>query len=282
MRIDLHTHSTASDGTEPPAVLVRAAADAALDVVALTDHDTTAGWEEAVAALPAGLTLVRGAELSCSHEGISLHLLAYLIDPTEPVLAAEMAHARDDRIPRAREIVRRLAADGWPVSWESVMAHVAPDATVGRPHVADALVAAGAVPDRDAAFAQVLHDGSPYAVRHYAIDPLVAVRLVIEAGGVPVFAHPRATRRGRTVPDALIAQMAAAGLAGLEVEHRDHTESARASLRTLAATLGLVVTGSSDYHGDGKANRLGEHTTELTAYELLLERATGTVAPVRA
>lgn len=282
MRIDLHTHSSASDGTDAPAGVVSAAAAAGLDVVALTDHDTVAGWDEAVTALPVGLTLVRGAELSCRHGDVSLHLLAYLFDPTDEPLAAEMELARDDRVPRAKEIVRLLAADGWPVTWEGVLAQVADGATVGRPHIADALVAAGAVPDRSAAFTRVLHDGSPYAVGHHAMDPVVAVRLVVAAGGVPVFAHPRATKRGKTVPDELIATMAAAGMAGLEVEHRDHDDDARAHLRGLAADLGLVTTGSSDYHGDGKPNRIGEHTTAPDAYAALLDRVTSDLEPVSA
>ena len=282
VRIDLHTHSSASDGTDAPAEVVRSAAAAGLDVVALTDHDSTRGWDEAAAALPTGLTLVRGAELSCRHEGVSMHLLAYLFDPADEPLGAEMELARDDRVPRAKEIIRKLAADGWPISWEAVLAQTADGATVGRPHLADALVAAGAVPDRSAAFDQVLHNDSPYYVGHYAMDPLVAVRLIVAAGGVPVFAHPRATRRGRTVPDALIAAMAAGGMAGLEVEHRDQDEEARAHLRGLAADLGLFTTGSSDYHGDGKPNRLGENTTDARAYGALLDRVTSGLAPVPA
>lgn len=275
MSIDLHTHTTASDGTDSPAEMVAAARAAGLDVLALTDHDTVRGWAQAEAALPAGLALVRGAEVSCAHEGVSLHLLAYLFDPGDAALLTELGHARDDRVPRARAIVGRLAAAGVPVTWEQVLAQVGEGATVGRPHVADALVAAGAVPDRGAAFADYLHDGSPYFVGHYAVDPVRAVRLVRAAGGVPVLAHPGAAQRGRVVGDGLVAAMAAAGLAGLEVDHPDHDAATRARWRGLAGELGLAVTGASDYHGTGKPNRLGEDTTDPGVLDGLLAQATG-------
>jgi predicted metal-dependent phosphoesterase TrpH len=273
--IDLHTHSSASDGTESPAALVRSAREAGLDVVALTDHDTTAGWAEAAAALPPGTTLVRGAEISCVIDGVSLHLLAYLFDPTHPELRAELEHAYDDRIPRAQAIVAKLAEAGHPVSWDLVLDQLEPGATVGRPHIADALVAAEVVPDRDTAFAELLHNRSRFFVDHYAVDPVRAVQLVRAAGGVPVFAHPAAAHRGRTVDESVIHTLAAAGLAGLEVDHRDNPPEARRRLRALAADLGLLVTGSSDYHGSGKANRLGEHTTDPETFEALVAQATG-------
>jgi predicted metal-dependent phosphoesterase TrpH len=275
VRIDLHTHSTASDGTDAPAQLVAHARAAGLDVVALTDHDTTSGWLAAADALPAGLRLVRGAEVSCTHRGVSLHLLAYLFDPDHAGLRAEIAHAADDRFSRARVITEKLAAGGYPLTWEGVLEQVAPGAAVGRPHIADALVAAGVVADRGEAFAELLHSDSPYYVRHYALEPLTAVRLVRAAGGVPIFAHPGASRRGRTVDESVIAVMAEAGLAGLEVDHRDHDDAARRRLRGLAADLGLLVTGSSDYHGTGKHNRLGEHTTDPETYEALVAQAHG-------
>jgi predicted metal-dependent phosphoesterase TrpH len=273
--IDLHTHSSASDGTEPPAVLVAAARDAGLSVVALTDHDTTSGWAEAAAALPPGLQLVRGAELSCSLRGVSLHLLAYLFDPGAEPLAEEMARAYDDRVPRAQEMVRLLSEAGHAIAWSDVLAQTEPGATIGRPHIADALVAAGVVGDRDAAFADLLHNRSPFYVRHYAVDPVHAVRLVRAAGGVPVFAHPAASTRGRIVTDEDIAELAAAGLAGLEVDHRDNPPEARDRLRGLAGELGLLVTGASDYHGTGKPNRLGEHTTDPDVLAALVAQASG-------
>ena len=275
MSIDLHTHSTASDGTDSPAELVANARAAGLDVVALTDHDTTYGWAEAADALPRGLQLVRGAELSCSAGGISLHLLAYLFDPAHSALTREVQRVFDDRLGRAHKITDLLVAAGYPLTWEAVLAEVGEGAAVGRPHIADALVTARVVPDRNAAFAKLLHNRSPFYVRHYALDPIEAVRLVRAAGGVPVFAHPAASARGRTVADEVIVAMAAAGLAGLEVGHRDHTEEARAHLGGLARELGLLVTGSSDYHGAGKENRLGENTTDPDVLEALLAQARG-------
>ena len=278
MRIDLHTHSSASDGTERPADLVRAAAAAGLDVVALTDHDTTRGWSEAEEALPRGLRLVRGAEISCAYDGISLHLLAYLFDPSHAELAAEMSMALDDRVPRAKAIVAKLAAAGYPVTWELVLDQLQDGATVGRPHIADTLVAAGVVADRNEAFTSLLHDDGPFFVGHYYVDALRAVQLVRAAGGVPVFAHPAAATRGTTVGDDAIRAMAAAGLAGLEVDHRDNAPADRERLRALAGELGLLVTGASDYHGAGKDNRLGEHTTDPAVLEALLGQVTSAVA----
>jgi 3',5'-nucleoside bisphosphate phosphatase len=269
--IDLHAHSSASDGTDAPAELVAAASSAGLDVVALTDHDTFMGWDEAQAAAEvSGVRLVPGVEMSCALDGISLHVLGYLPDPTYEPLVNELARTKEDRVPRAREMVRRLAADGYPLTWDDVLAQVGPEGTVGRPHIADALVAAGSVASRDEAFTGLLHDRSRYYVRHYASDPVVALRLIREAGGVSVFAHPGASRRGRTVTDDAIATMARAGLSGLEVDHPDQDEPTRIHLRGLAKDLGLLATGSSDYHGAGKSTRLGQETTSPEVYEALL------------
>lgn len=275
MRIDLHCHSTASDGTDTPAELVRNAADAGLDVVALTDHDTTRGHAEAVAALPAGLTLVTGAELSCRVDGVSMHMLAYLFDPEEPALLAERELVRDDRVPRARGMVGKLQELGVPVTWEQV-ARIAGDGSVGRPHVATALVELGVVPTVGDAFTEEwLADGGRAFVEKHETDPFEAIRLVKAAGGVTVFAHPAAAKRGRTVPETTIAELAAAGLDGVEVDHMDHDLDARARLRGLAAELGLLVTGSSDYHGSRKTCVLGEYTTDPEIYGEITRRATG-------
>lgn len=282
MRVDLHAHSSASDGTEPPAELMRSAAAAGIDVVALTDHDTISGWDEAARSLPDGLRLVRGAEISCVYDGISLHLLAYLFDPSHEELLEEMAMALDDRVPRAKAIVAKLAAADYPITWDLVLDQIPEGATVGRPHIADTLVAAGVVPDRTAAFDTLLHDRSQFFVGHYYVDAVRAVRLVREAGGVPVFAHPAAVKRGRTVGDDGIRAMAAAGLAGLEVDHRDNPPESREHLRSLAVELGLLVTGASDYHGSGKPNRLGENTTDPEVLEALVAQAEGAVAVVGA
>ncbi|MFF7437505.1 PHP domain-containing protein [Streptomyces sp. NPDC008122] len=275
MRIDLHTHSTASDGTDSPADLVRNAAAAGLDVVALTDHDTTRGHAEALAALPEGLTLVTGAELSCRMDGIGLHMLAYLFDPEEPALLAERELVRDDRVPRARGMVGKLQELGVPVTWEQV-ARIAGDGSVGRPHVAEALVELGVVPDVSGAFTpEWLADGGRAYVEKHELDPIDAIRLVKAAGGVTVFAHPLAVKRGQVLPEASIARLAEAGLDGIEVDHMDHDEATRARLRGLAKELGLLTTGSSDYHGSRKTCRLGEYTTDPEIYGEITRRASG-------
>lgn len=275
MRIDLHTHSTASDGTDSPAELVRKAAVTGLDVVALTDHDTTRGHAEAIAALPEGVTLVTGAELSCRIDGISMHMLAYLFDAEEPALLAERELVRDDRVPRAQGMIAKLQELGVPVTWEQV-ARIAGDGSVGRPHVASALVELGVVPTVNDAFTQDwLADGGRVFVEKHETDPFEAIRLIKGAGGVAVFAHPGASKRGLTVPEAAIAEMAAAGLDGLEVDHMDHDADTRARLRGLAKELGLLVTGSSDYHGSRKACVLGEYTTDPEVYGEITRRAFG-------
>ncbi|MEV0601174.1 PHP domain-containing protein [Streptomyces sp. NPDC050315] len=282
MRIDLHTHSTASDGTDTPAELVRNAADAGLDVVALTDHDTVGGHAAAKAALPPGLTLVTGAELSCrlpardgSGDGISLHMLAYLFDPEEPELARERELVRDDRVPRARGMVAKLQELGVPVTWEQVE-RIAGDGAVGRPHIATAMVELGVVPTVSDAFTPewLANDGRAYVEKH-ELDPFEAVRLVKAAGGVTVFAHPLALKRGVCVPESAIAELAAAGLDGIEVDHMDHDAPTRERLRGIAADLGVLTTGSSDYHGSRKTCRLGEYTTDPEIYGEIVRRATG-------
>ncbi|MFP8962298.1 PHP domain-containing protein [Streptomyces nanhaiensis] len=281
MRIDLHTHSTASDGTDTPAELVRRAAAAGLDVVALTDHDTVAGHAEAIAALPAGLTLVPGAELSCRLDGVSLHMLAYLFDPAEPELARERELVRDDRVPRAQGMVARLRELGVPITWEQV-AGIAGDGSVGRPHIASAMVELGVVETVSDAFTAewIADDGRAYVGKH-ELDPFEAVRLIKGAGGVAVFAHPLAVKRGRCVPESAIAELAAAGLDGIETDHMDHDAATRERLRGMARDLGLLATGSSDYHGSRKTCRLGEYTTDPDVYAEIAARGSGT-APVSA
>jgi 3',5'-nucleoside bisphosphate phosphatase len=280
-RIDLHTHSTASDGTLTPAQLMAAAAGAGLDVVALTDHDTTGGWAAAAAARPHGLSLVRAAELSCRWYGaqpaIPLHLLAYLFDPAAPDLAAEMARVRADREVRGERIVDLLRADGIDVSWDEVLGY-AGGGTVGRPHIAQALIRRGLVATTSGAFAPEWL-GERYRLPKEDTEVFAAVRLVLAAGGVPVFAHPLAARRGRVVPDALIVDLAAAGLFGLEADHVDQSPAERAHVRALGSSLGLVLTGSSDFHGAHKTVRLGAETTAPEVLERIVAAASG-AAPV--
>jgi predicted metal-dependent phosphoesterase TrpH len=284
MRIDLHTHSSVSDGTETPAELLAAARAAGLDVIALTDHDTTAGWSLAEAARPPGLTVVPGMEFSCrwfpdDQPPISVHLLAYLFDPDHPGFAVERARLRDERLERGERIVTGLAAAGYPVVWERIVER-SEGGVVGRPHIARALVEAGAADSVDHAFATLLHHRSPFYVTKADTDVREGIALVRAAGGVPVFAHGLATSRGRIVGDDAIVAMVEAGLLGLEVDHPDHSADQRAHLRGLAADLGLITTGSSDYHGRNKTTPIAACTTDPDQFEAILAAGTGS-APYR-
>ncbi|RMI35031.1 PHP domain-containing protein [Nocardia stercoris] len=278
MRIDLHTHSTASDGTDTPAELIAHAAAAGLDVVALTDHDTTAGWTEAVAALPAGLTLVRGMEMSCQGMGedgrpVPVHMLAYLFDPADAAFADERERLRAERVQRVRSMAELMAADGLPVDPDAVLASAG--SAAGRPHLARALVAAGVVPTVNDAFIELLAPGGRYYVEKSDTPLRQAVEMVTAAGGVTVVAHPRARKRGRLLALSEIRDLAAAGLAGIEIDHPDHNADDRAVLHELATELGLCTTGSSDYHGSNKTVRIGEFTTDPVEFEKLIGKATG-------
>ncbi len=271
--IDLHAHTVMSDGTDTPAGLVRAAISAGLDVVAITDHDSTGGWQEALEeAEGTGLTVVPGIELSTQLDFASVHILGYLVDPADRALVDEMARTREERLGRSEAMVRRIAAD-YDLDWDDVLAQTAPGATVGRPHIADALVAKGIVPDRSAAFQGILHWRGGYYRPHRAPLPVDGVRLIREAGGVPVMAHPGARGPDRLFDDARIRALVDAGLAGLEIDHRDNPPAARERWSGIARRYGLITTGSSDYHGDGKPNRLGEHTTAAEQYQRILELA---------
>ncbi|QLY32819.1 PHP domain-containing protein [Nocardia huaxiensis] len=278
MRIDLHTHSTASDGTDSPAELIAAAAAAGLDVVALTDHDTTSGWAEAVDALPKGMTLVRGMEMSCVGMGedgypVPVHMLAYLFDPADESFAQERERLRAERIVRLRAIAENMAADGLPVDPDEVLASAGPSA--GRPHLARALVQAGVVPTVDAAFQDLLAPHGRYYVEKADTPLRRAVEMVASAGGVSVVAHARARKRGRLLALDDIRQLAEIGLGGLEIEHPDHSAEDKAILRGLAGELGLVTTGSSDYHGSNKTIRIGEFTTDPAQFEEIVGKASG-------
>jgi predicted metal-dependent phosphoesterase TrpH len=279
MRADLHTHSDASDGTESPADVMRRAALAGLDAVALTDHDTVAGHERARQALPEALTLVPGMELSCRLDGRSVHLLAYLFDPGYPELAEQTRRIRDDRVRRARAMVHRLADLGAAVTWDQVAA-VAGTAVVGRPHIARAMAASGVVATpADAFTSDWIADGGRAYVSKYALDPAYGIRLIRAAGGAVVLAHPRAAR-DLSVSDDQIAALTAVGLAGIEVFHPDQSAAQRADLLGLARDLGLVATGGSDDHGSLTGHRIGCETTAAGAYQALLAQATG-AQPIR-
>ncbi|MDR1189650.1 MAG: PHP domain-containing protein, partial [Bifidobacteriaceae bacterium] len=276
-----HTHSNLSDGTESPAEVMAQAQAAGLDVVALTDHDSTAGWDEAAAAATElGLALVRGTEVSARSHGITVHLLSYLHDPSYEPLTQMMRQVTDARWERAEQMVGRLAQD-FPIEWADVAKRASRGRPVGRPHIADELVAKGVVADRTEAFERLLHPRGPYYVRYWSIEAEDAVELVRRAGGVPVFAHPGATGRQRIVSDEVIASMVEAGLAGLEVFHRDNPAEQRERLSALADRYGLLQTGSSDYHGAGKPNRLGENlTSEETLAEIVAQGAVPLVGAV--
>lgn len=274
MRIDLHTHSRASDGTQSPRELVHAAAAAGLDVLALTDHDTADGWDEAAeAALEVGVELVRGMEISTQHHGRSVHLLAYLPDPSYAPLVAELDAVLEGRSSRVPAMLSRLRGLGIEIDEDDVRRAAHGTAATGRPHVADALVTLGVVGDRSEAFDRYLGAGRPAHVDRYAAPLLGTIRHVTQAGGVSVIAHPWGRSQHRW-GEAVLADFRDAGLAGLEVDHQDHDPQARAELRAIARDLDLVVTGSSDHHGAGKHDHeLGVHTTAPEEYARLLDLA---------
>jgi predicted metal-dependent phosphoesterase TrpH len=275
--IDLHTHSAVSDGTETPSQLIRSAVGAGLGTVALTDHDSTAGWQEAfTAAEGTGLTVIPGMELSTNFGPASVHMLAYLFDPLDADIVSETGRIRDGRLRRAERIVERIAAD-YDLTWGDVLAESSDGTTLGRPHIADALVRKGHVASRSAAFESILHWRGGYYEKYYAPSPLEGVRMIIAAGGVPVLAHPATYGKYRPMDDSFIRKLRDEGLFGLEIDHRDNTEDGKRRLHTLAAKLGLEVTGASDYHGAGKPNRLGENTTAPEVLEKLIARGTGSV-----
>jgi len=268
-------HSNHSDGTQSPAEVVRQAHLHGIRTLALTDHDRTTGWDEAArAAGEYGMTFVPGMELSAKHQWRSVHVLGYLFDPVDPALTAETDRIRGDRIGRAERIVRNIGRD-YDLNWEDVVAQTMQDATVGRPHIADALVARGIVRDRAEAFDGILHPREGYYEPHYAPDPLTAVRLITRAGGVAIIAHPVTAGRDRMMPVSFIEQLIAEGLGGFEIDHRENTEDGKRLLRSIAAEHDLVVTGSSDYHGAGKPNVPGENTTSDEMVARIIDRATG-------
>ncbi|HEY0165926.1 MAG TPA: PHP domain-containing protein [Jatrophihabitans sp.] len=279
--IDLHAHTTASDGSDTPLELVRNAVAAGLHTLAITDHDTTGGWEEATTAveqLDVAFTLIRGTEFSCVYDDhgvrISLHLLGYLFDPDAEALKAERARLRESRLGRGEAIVDALVAAGYPISWQQVL-DIADGGAVGRPHIGQALLQAGVVESVTDAFSHLLSSSSPYYVPKLEMPVQVAIELIRQAGGVPVIAHPWARKRGRILDEAALRSLVDSGLLGIEVDHLDHAGADRARLAELTAELGLFATGSSDYHGTRKSVRLGAETTSPQSLRRLLNLATG-------
>jgi len=272
--IDLHTHTTCSDGTDRPRELVNKAIVQGLEILGISDHDTTSGWEEATQALRGKLQLVLGAEISClTSDGISVHMLGMLFDPKHVEMQTVLEETRDGRLPRMRKMIEKMQAEGLDISIEDVENVMPVGATMGRPHLADALVAKKIVKSRDEAFVDLLHNDSRFYVSHAAPTPVEAVKLIRRAGGVAVIAHPFASHRGQVLKAEDFTDLVAAGLNGIEVDHRDQNPDERAMLRVIAQEMDLVVTGSSDYHGTGKLNSLAENHTSREQWQKLEAQA---------
>lgn len=272
--IDLHTHTTASDGTDSPFTLVKKALAAGVKTLGITDHDSTAGWSEAISAMQPQIELVLGAEISClTDDGISVHMLGLLFDGENFGMQEMLAQSRDTRLPRMRKMVALLQADGFDITLDDVYQAAPDQATIGRPHLADALVNKKIVASRDEAFSELLHNESKYYVTHAAPTPIEAIKTIKSAGGVAVIAHPFASRRGQILTADTFQELVTAGLDGIEVHHRDQNDSERSVLTSIARELHLAITGSSDYHGTGKLNALAENTTDPTEWEALESRA---------
>ena len=272
--IDLHTHTNCSDGTDSPRELVNKAIVQGLDVLGISDHDTTSGWKEATESLRGSLKLALGAEISClTDDGLSVHMLGLLFDPLHEEMQQVLEETRDGRLPRMRKMIEKMRAEGMDISMDDVELAMPKGATMGRPHLADALVAKKIVKSRDEAFIDLLHNESRFYVSHAAPTPVEAIKLIRRAGGVAVIAHPFASHRGQILKPADFSELVTAGLNGVEVDHRDQNPDERGMLRNIANELDLVVTGSSDYHGTGKLNSLAENHTHMEQWEKLESQA---------
>ena len=274
MVIDLHTHTSYSDGTDTPRQLINKALAAGISIIGLTDHDSISGWQEATDALRTGISLVPGAEISCqTPDGISVHILGLLFDSNNSELMNTLEKTRENRHGRMEKIIARINEAGIDITMDDVLEQLSDGATLGRPHLADALVKKGIVASRDEAFTQMLHNNSKYYVSHYSPTPETAIKLIKAAGGVSVIAHPMASHRGRTISLDTFGSIIQAGLDGIEVDHRDHSPDEKLQLIKLANESNLVMTGASDYHGNGKLNTLGEYTTRPEQWEKLESRS---------
>lgn len=272
--IDLHTHTNCSDGTDSPRDLVNKAIVQGLEVLGISDHDTTSSWKEATESLRGSLKLALGSEISClTDDGVSVHMLGLLFDPEHQEMQQVLEETRDGRLPRMRKMIEKMRAEGMDISIEDVELAMPAGATMGRPHLADALVAKKIVKSRDEAFIDLLHNESRFYVSHAAPTPAEAIRLIRRAGGVAVIAHPFASHRGQILKPEDFSELVDAGLNGIEVDHRDQNPDEREMLRNIARELDLVVTGSSDYHGTGKLNSLAENHTHREQWEKLESQA---------
>lgn len=272
--IDLHTHTNCSDGTDSPRELVNKAIVQGLDVLGISDHDTTSGWKEATESLRGSLKLALGAEISClTDDGVSVHMLGLLFDPLHQEMQQVLEETRDGRLPRMRKMIEKMRAEGMDISMEDVELAMPKGATMGRPHLADALVVKKIVKSRDEAFIDLLHNESRFYVSHAAPTPVEAIKLIRRAGGVAVIAHPFASHRGQVLKPEDFSELVTAGLNGVEVDHRDQNPDERGMLRNIAHELDLVITGSSDYHGTGKLNSLAENHTHREQWEKLESQA---------
>jgi 3',5'-nucleoside bisphosphate phosphatase len=271
---DLHVHTNRSDGTFTPAEAVELAVERDLAGVAITDHDTLEGLDEAAAAASGRLELVPGIEFSAEYEGASLHVLAYWLDPGNEELRTELRRLTETRFRRGELMVEQLQELGYPIDFERVR-EIAGGDTIARPHVAQAMVEAGIVPTEKAAFTdEFIADGGRAWVPKHALHPLDALALIGRAGGICVLAHPGMWKGQGSVPDDLIESMADDGMAGLEVDHPDHGPEQRARYRAMAERLHLIPTGASDCHGHRyDPVRLGCERTDAERFAELRRRA---------
>jgi len=272
--IDLHTHTNKSDGTDSPRELVNKAISLGITVLGITDHDTTSGWEEATHTVRGEITLALGSEISClTDDGVSVHMLGLLFDGKDKEMATMLEETRDGRLPRMRKMVEKMRAAGIDISMDDVEAARPIGATLGRPHLADAMVNKGIIKSRDEAFQGMLNNDSVFYVSHAAPTPVQAIAMIRRAGGVAVIAHPFASHRGQILSASNFAELVDAGLNGIEVDHRDQNPEERQMLREIALELDLIITGASDYHGSGKLNSLGEYRTAPLQWEKLESQA---------
>lgn len=277
-RIDPHAHTSCSDGTVPPEQIIAAAAKADLDLVGITDHDTVSGWNRAISqvgnylnsrGIPVGL--IPGVEISSQARGATVHVLGYLLNPADESFKKHCVLQQEIRLVRAKEIVDILAKD-YPISWELVSSIAPAGVPVGRPHIADALVNIKVVPDRSAAFSQILHPRSPYYRKYHAPNSSAVVEMILQAGGVPVLAHPYAGKRQKHVEVDVIGEMVDAGLVALEAYHPEHTQLEVRQVEQVAKQFQILLTGASDWHGAGKPNKLGECVTSPEVWQEIENR----------